>query len=140
MQSKTIFAVLVAAAFVAGSLMTGTSAFASGDKKGKPFEEIWAAIHALEGDMDDLEDDLEDVVNDDSDEESDLSKTYVRTAGAFQKVFCDFGDYATSGGAIGQGFGLPLNAQGDVVKDGDAITGWHNFGSGTSFVICVDVT
>jgi hypothetical protein len=132
---------LVAVAFVAGSLMTGTSAFASGSNNGKPFEEIWAAIEALDDDINDLEDDLEDIVyDDDSEEESGLSKTYVRTSGAFQKVFCDTGDFATSGGAIGEGFGIPLNAHGDVAKDRDTITGWHNFGSGTSFVVCVDVT
>ena len=48
MTSKTIIIGLVAVAFVAGSILTGTMAFASGDKNGKPFEALWDAIHALE--------------------------------------------------------------------------------------------
>ena len=39
---------LVAIAFVAGSIMTGTMAEATGDKKGKPFEALWTAIHDLQ--------------------------------------------------------------------------------------------
>jgi len=47
-MSKTILVMGISLAFIAGTIASGTMAFASGDKNGKPFEEIWAAIHALE--------------------------------------------------------------------------------------------
>ncbi len=140
MQSKTTVAVLVALAFVAGSLLTGTSAFASGDKNGKPFEELWAAIHALEGEMDDFEEDLEDIVYDTSEEEPGFTKTYVKTDTKIKKLFCDMGDFATNGGGIADGSGRPLNADGNVALSGEAITGWENISGSTSFVVCIDVT
>ena len=130
---------IIAISFVAGSFVTGTSAFASGDKNGKPFEEIWEAIHSLEAEMDDFEGDLEEIVYE-ADEETGMTKTYVKTAGPFKQVFCDIGDYATSGGAIGEGFGRPLNTAGEIAKNGDTVTGWENTNGGTSFVVCVDLT
>jgi len=48
MTQKTIMIGLVAIAFVAGSILTGTMAYAAGDKNGTPFEALWDAIHALE--------------------------------------------------------------------------------------------
>lgn len=39
---------LVAIAFVAGTIMTGTMADATGDKNGKPFAALWDAIHDLQ--------------------------------------------------------------------------------------------
>ena len=139
LQSKTTVIVLVAISFVAGSVVSGTSAYASGDKNGKPFEELWEAIHALEGDMDDIEEDLEDIVYD-AEEESGLTKTYVKTDTKIKKLFCDVGDYATNGGGIADGSGRPLNADGDVAASGEAITGWENISGSTSFVVCLDVT
>ena len=47
-MKKTILILVIAAAFVAGTITTGTLAYASGDKNGKPFEAIWDAIHNLE--------------------------------------------------------------------------------------------
>ncbi len=47
-MSKTILVMGISLAFIAGTIASGTMAFASGDKNGKPFEEIWAAIHVLE--------------------------------------------------------------------------------------------
>ncbi len=48
MINKTIMIGLVAVAFVAGSILTGTMAYAAGDKNGKPFEALWTAIHEIE--------------------------------------------------------------------------------------------
>jgi len=53
--SKTFLVLAIAVAFVAGSIMTGTLAYASGDKNGKPFEAIWDAIHALETGLAEIE-------------------------------------------------------------------------------------
>jgi len=47
-MTKTITIGLVAIAFVAGSILTGTMAYAAGDKNGKPFEALWDAIHDLQ--------------------------------------------------------------------------------------------
>jgi hypothetical protein len=47
-MSKTILVMGISLAFIAGTIASGTMAFASGDKNGKPFEEIWAALHVLE--------------------------------------------------------------------------------------------
>jgi len=47
-MTKTIMILAIAVAFVVGSVMTGTMAYATGDKNGKPFEALWDAIHALE--------------------------------------------------------------------------------------------
>ena len=47
-MSKTILVMGISLAFIAGTIASGTMAFASGDKNGKPFEELWAAIHVLE--------------------------------------------------------------------------------------------
>jgi len=47
-MTKTILILAIATAFVVGSVMTGTMAYATGDKNGKPFEALWDAIHALE--------------------------------------------------------------------------------------------
>jgi len=47
-MTKTILILAIAVAFVVGSVMTGTMAYATGDKNGKPFEALWDAIHALE--------------------------------------------------------------------------------------------
>jgi len=47
-MNKTILVLAVATAFVIGTITTGTLAYASGDKNGKPFEQIWEAIHNLE--------------------------------------------------------------------------------------------
>jgi hypothetical protein len=54
-MSKTILVMGIALAFIAGTLTSGTMAFASGDKNGKPFEEIWAAIHSLETAISEME-------------------------------------------------------------------------------------
>jgi len=47
-MTKTIMILAIATAFVVGSVMTGTMAYATGEKNGKPFEALWDAIHALE--------------------------------------------------------------------------------------------
>jgi len=47
-MTRTILVLAVATAFVIGTITTGTLAYASGDKNGKPFEQIWEAIHNLE--------------------------------------------------------------------------------------------
>ena len=138
MQNKITIVALIAVSFVAGSIVTGTSAFASGDKNGKPFEELWAAIHTLEGNMDDIEEDLDNMVYD-AQEESDVTKTYVKTDTKVKKLFCDVGDFATNGGGIADGSGRPLNVDGEVAKSGETITGWENISGSTSFVVCIDV-
>jgi len=45
---KSVWVLTIVLAFVAGSILTGAMAYASGDKKGQPFEALWDAIHALE--------------------------------------------------------------------------------------------
>ncbi len=47
-MGKTILILVLAVAFVVGTIATGTLAYGSGDKIGKPFEAIWDAIHNLE--------------------------------------------------------------------------------------------
>ncbi len=54
-MSKTILVMGISLAFIAGTLTSGTMAFASGDKNGKPFEAIWAAINALEAAISEME-------------------------------------------------------------------------------------
>jgi len=46
MRSKTVL--VLAIAFVIGTITTGTLVYASGEKNGTPFEQIWEAIHNLE--------------------------------------------------------------------------------------------
>jgi len=47
-MNKVFFALIIAGAFVAGSILTGAMAYASGDMKGPAFEALWDAIHNLE--------------------------------------------------------------------------------------------
>lgn len=55
-MNKTIFAFSIIIAFVAGTLVSGTLVFADKeDKKGKPFQAIWAAISQLQAQINDLE-------------------------------------------------------------------------------------
>jgi len=54
-MSKTILVMGISLAFIAGTIASGTMAFASEDKNGKPFEAIWAAIHALEDAISEIE-------------------------------------------------------------------------------------
>ena len=95
MMSKTIIAGLVVVAFVAGSIMTGTMVYASGDKNGKPFEALWDAVHALEAAVEEI------------DEQGSVFDTYVvRTDDvdviankqADATASCDPGDMLLSGG------------------------------------------
>jgi len=48
MRSKTVLVLAIAIAFVIGTITTGTLVYASGEKNGTPFEQIWDAIHNLE--------------------------------------------------------------------------------------------
>ncbi len=48
MRSKTVLVLAIAIAFVIGTITTGTLVYASGEKNGTPFEQIWEAIHNLE--------------------------------------------------------------------------------------------
>jgi len=48
MRSKTVLVLAITIAFVIGTITTGTLVYASGDKNGTPFEQIWEAIHNLE--------------------------------------------------------------------------------------------
>jgi len=48
MRSKTVLVLAIAIAFVIGTITTGTFVYASGEKNGTPFEQIWEAIHNLE--------------------------------------------------------------------------------------------
>lgn len=48
MTSKTIIAGLVALAFVAGSLMTGSMAYAASNAQGQPFLELKAALDGIQ--------------------------------------------------------------------------------------------
>ncbi len=45
MRSKTVLVLAIAIAFVIGTITTGTLVYASGEKNGTPFEQIWEAIH-----------------------------------------------------------------------------------------------
>lgn len=126
MQSKTTIAALVALSFVAGSVVTGTSAFASSNN-GKPFEEIWDAIR-----------ELREAIETEPDDEPGLTKTYVKIDNENKKVFCDVGDFAVNGGKIGESLGRPINADGDLIKDKEVVRGWENTSSKPSFVVCVD--
>jgi len=45
MRSKTVLVLAIAVAFVIGIITTGTLVYASGEKNGTPFEQIWEAIH-----------------------------------------------------------------------------------------------
>lgn len=49
---KTIIILAIAAAFVVGSIATGTMAYGAGDKNGKPFEALWDAIHDIQAQND----------------------------------------------------------------------------------------
>ncbi len=120
---------LIALAFIAGSILTGTSAFATKGNNGEPFQEIWNAIY-----------ELQDAINDDSDDEPGLTETYVKIDPVNKKVFCDVGDYAVNGGKLGETVGRPINAEGNVAKHKDVVRGWENIGSGSSYVVCVDTT
>jgi len=54
MTSKTIIAGLIVIAFVAGSITTGTMAFAAPGDQGKPFEALQAAIDDLQTQIDSI--------------------------------------------------------------------------------------
>ena len=45
---KSVWVLTIVLAFVAGSIVTGAMAYASGDNKGQLFEALWDAIHNLE--------------------------------------------------------------------------------------------
>jgi len=45
MRSKAVLVLAIVIAFVIGTLTTGTLVYASGEKNGTPFEQIWEAIH-----------------------------------------------------------------------------------------------
>ena len=51
-MTKIITILIIAAALVVGSIATGTMAYGTGDKNGKPFEALWDAIHDIQAQND----------------------------------------------------------------------------------------
>ena len=143
MTSKTIMIGLVAIAFVAGSILTGTMAYASKDKNGKPFEALWDAIAGLQTQIDDVTTSSMNVYS--------VVDNVGLTNMINQIVQCDSGDIA-----IASGFGTsangntrhnaPVDVNGVEISDGEIPTGWRFISdsttgtdvSGTLYVMCQD--
>ena len=54
-MTKTTFAIIIAVAFIAGSITTGSFVYAQLDDNGNPLNEIWKAINNLQSQVGDLE-------------------------------------------------------------------------------------
>jgi len=89
MTQKTIIVGLVALAFVAGSILTGTMAYATGDKNGKPFEALWDAIH-------DIQSAPHETIYQNT--LTPAGPVFVGTYFSTWEIKCDTGDTALSGG------------------------------------------
>jgi len=104
MTQKTIMIGLVALAFVAGSIMTGTMAEAKEKPNGQPFQAIWNAIGLLQDQIDDVDtDSLQDQI--DELKETQILGFYTvvgddegHTLGA--RISCDPGDVVVGGGGM----------------------------------------
>ncbi len=122
MTSKTIIIGLVALAFVAGSIMTGTMAEAKKEdkNKGNPFQAILDAIDDLQSQIVTIE------------LTSDLGDTYITTEtttiiaglGGNGVAQCDEGDVLLSGGYIFFGADLIVTADQPIPVGADG-QGWQ---------------
>ncbi len=149
MISKTIIIGLVAVAFVAGSILAGTMAYAAGDKNGKPFEALWTAIHEIEltpgpqGIQGDPGTNGEDGTNGDQGTFPTIYR--VTASGPLQQngnsqasPNCDSGD-SVLGGGVDQTGGTFLGAY--ITESHPTPTGWFGFMDGRAIdvtVICAD--
>ena len=141
MTSKTIIIGLVAIAFVAGSIMTGTMAEAKKDKSegndNNPFKAIWDAIAGLQTQIDGIE------------LTSDLGDTY-RVTGSDQgsgqtieaEASCDEGDILLSCGFFKASSSVTINGAVPFPETQSciafAIVSGDSVESVTAFAVCAD--
>ncbi len=159
-MTKTILILAIAAAFVAGSITTGTIAFADDDNDDLS-QLACEAGKAMTGILFEDDDEITNILCGAQLQgppgPAGTSITYVNNEQislgsgkgvAGLAVFCDDGDIATGGGFNGLGFDMNVITNEPIVTDSISPTGWQvsslNEGNKdltiTAYVVCADIT